>query len=111
MAIIKNTELLAFSQDTTVGTPALPFTAYSGAPTTTPPEYYTGTSSKGTHVFVINTGDSTATKTFNFANVAGLGSGSYIVHDMWSGQDLGTYSGNYSTSVAAHDTVAFYIHA
>jgi alpha-galactosidase len=109
LAIIKNTELLAFSQDDTIGVPARPFAPYEGAPSTSPPEYYTGRSSKGVHVFVINIGDSASTKTFEFAIVDGLGNGNYVVHDMWTGKDLGTFSGNYSTSVDAHDTIAFYI--
>lgn len=110
LAIIKNTELLAFSQDDIVGTPATPFTPYAGAPSTTPLEYYSGKSSKGIHVFIINSGDVAANKTFNFANVDGLsGTGSYVVHDMWNGTDLGTFSGNYTTSVDAHDTVAFFV--
>jgi len=111
LAIIKNTELLAFSQDNRIGVPAKAFTPYDGAPSTSPPEYYTGKSSKGVHVFAINIGDSAATKTFDFAKVSGLGSGRYVVHDMWTGKDLGTFSGNYSTSVDAHDTVAYYIKA
>ncbi|TFK44245.1 glycoside hydrolase superfamily [Crucibulum laeve] len=111
--IIKNKELLAFHQDATVGTPAIPFTPYSGAPTTSPQEYFSGTSSKGTHVFIINTSSSSATKQFIFSNVPGLGtSGSFKVHDMWSGSDLsGTYtaSSSFSASVAAHDTVAYLV--
>lgn len=113
IAIITNAELLAFHQDTTVGTPAAPFTAYSGAPSTSPPEYYSGKSSKGIHVFIINTSSSTATKQFTLSNVPGLGtSGTWKVHDMWAGSDLsGTYSASssFSVSVAAHDTVAYLI--
>jgi alpha-galactosidase len=110
LAIIKNAELLAFHQDSTFGGPAAPFTATANAPVTSPPEYYAGTSTKGTHVFIINTGNSTANKTFSFANVPGLKGGNYTVHDMWSGQDVpGTFSGQYSVSVAAHDTAAYLI--
>jgi alpha-galactosidase len=112
IAIVTNAELLAFHQDNTVGTPARPFTATSGAPTTSPPEFYSGSSSKGTHVLIINTGSSTATKTFNFSNVPGLtggGSGSYIVHDMWTGKDIGTFQGSFSTSLASHDNAALFI--
>jgi len=111
LAIIKNTELLAFHQDATIGTPATPFKATSSAPTTSPPEYYSGASSKGTHVFIINTSSSAATKTFTLSNVPGLGtSGTWKVHDMWTGTDLsGTYaaSASFSVSVAAHDTAAY----
>jgi len=113
VAIVTNKELLAFHQDANIGTPAKPFTAFSGAPTTSPPEFYSGLSSKGTHVFIINTGSSTATKKFTFSNVPGLGtSGSFKVHDMWTGKDLsGTFTAgsSFSTSVAAHDTVAYLI--
>ncbi|KDR86112.1 hypothetical protein GALMADRAFT_132705 [Galerina marginata CBS 339.88] len=113
LAIIKNAELLAFHQDSNVGTPAKPFTAFSGMPSTSPPEYYSGTSSKGVHVFIINTSGSTATKTFTFSSVPGLGtSGNFKVHDMWAGTDLsGTHaaSSTFSVSVAPHDTVAYFI--
>ncbi|KAF8919909.1 glycoside hydrolase superfamily [Mucidula mucida] len=113
VGIITNAELLAFHQDATVGTPASPFAAYSRAPTTSPPEYYSGNSSKGTHVFIINTSSSTATKTFTLSSVPGLGtSGSFKMHDMWTGNDLsGSYAAtaNFSVSVAAHDNVAYLI--
>jgi len=108
LTIIKNKELLAFSQDNTVPGPAQPFQT-----TTSPPEYYAGASSKGTHIFVINTGSSTATKSFKFSTVPGLGtSGNFKLHDMWKGTDLsGTYTANamFSVSVAAHDTVAYLV--
>ncbi|KAJ6593857.1 glycoside hydrolase superfamily [Mycena capillaripes] len=112
LAIIKNAELLAFHQDVTVGGPATPFTPFASAPTTSPPEYYVGKSSKGTHVFIINTSATAATKTFTFSN-AGLGSsGTFSVHDMWSGVDLpGTFaaSASFSATVQPHDTVAYFI--
>lgn len=113
IAFISNAELLAFHQDPTIGTPAVPFTAYASAPTTSPPEYYSGKSSKGTHVFIINTSSSTATKQFTLSSVPGLGtSGSWKVHDMWTGADLaGTYSASssFSVSIAGHDTAAYLI--
>ena len=109
LAIITNTELLAFHQDTAVGTPAHPFTPTSSAPSTSPPEFYSGTSAKGTHVFIINTGNTTSSKTFDFANVAGLGTGSFKVHDMWTGKDVGTFTTSYTTTVDTHDTAAFLV--
>jgi alpha-galactosidase len=68
LAILKNAELLAFSQDTTVGTPAKPYKTG----TTTPPEYYAGKSVKGTHVFVMNVGSTPASKVVTFAEVSRL---------------------------------------
>ncbi|KAF9499329.1 glycoside hydrolase [Pleurotus eryngii] len=111
LAIIKNKELLAFHQDDTIGTPAAPFTARSGAPVTSPPEFYSGKSSKGTHVFIINTSASEATKQFTFANVPGFRTGgTFKVHDMWTGQDLpGTHTSSFSINIAAHDTAAYLI--
>ncbi|KAK0461320.1 glycoside hydrolase [Desarmillaria tabescens] len=115
VALIKSVELIAFHQDITNGSSAYPFTAYTGAPTTSPPEYYSGTSSAGAHVFIINTSSSTATKTFTFSNVPELGqAGTWKMHDMWSGTDLsGTYStsSSFSVNVQAHDTVAYRITA
>jgi len=91
----------------------MPFTAFSGAPITSPPEYYAGTSSKGIHVFIINTCSSTAYKKFVLSNVPGLGaSGNFKIHDMWTSSDLsGTFSTNstITVSVQAHDTVAYLI--
>jgi len=110
LAIIKNTELLAFHQDSTHSGPATPFKATSTAPTTIPPEYYAGNSTKGTHVFIINTSSSAVTKKFLFANVPGLTSGTYKLHDMWAGQDIsGNFTGSYSVRVAAHDTAAYLV--
>ncbi|KAJ3784409.1 glycoside hydrolase [Lentinula aff. detonsa] len=113
ISIVTNTELLAFSQDATIGTPAAPFNATASMPTTSIPEYYSGKSSKGVHVFVINTSATSATKSFAFANVPGLtGSGPFVLHDMWAGTDLaGTYSlsSTFSVNVASHDTVAYRI--
>jgi len=112
LAIIKNAELLAFHQDSTFSGPAVPFTATANAPVTSPPEYYAGKSTKGTHVFIINTGSSAATKKFSFSNVPGLGSGKYTLQDMWTGLNVsGTHSGSYSVKVAVHDTAAFLIEA
>ncbi|KDQ57454.1 glycoside hydrolase family 27 protein [Jaapia argillacea MUCL 33604] len=109
ISIITNSELLAFHQDPNIGTPANPFTSSTSSGTTTPPEFYAGASSKGIHVFVINTAGSTATKTMKFVDVPGLNatsSQSFKVHDMWSSSDLGTFTTSYGVSVGAHDTVA-----
>ncbi|EMD37848.1 glycoside hydrolase family 27 protein [Gelatoporia subvermispora B] len=110
IAIITNTELLAFHQDDTIGTPAMPFTPAPSTPTASPPEFYAGPSSAGTHVFVINTSGSSAAMSFDFVNVPGLangGAGSFVVHDMWAGEDVGTFSESYSTTLSSHDTAAF----
>ncbi|KAJ8468688.1 hypothetical protein ONZ51_g9486 [Trametes cubensis] len=109
LSIIKNAELIAFHQDPNVGGPASPFTPTPSASSTSPPEFYAGQSSKGIHVFIVNTGSATASKTFNFANVPGLGTGSFLVHDMWAGTDVGKFTDSYTISVEAHDTAALFI--
>lgn len=114
LAILRNRELLAFNQDDVVGTPAKPFNPSSPMPPpTATPEYFAGASSRGVHVFIINTSSATAMKHFTFSNVPGLGhSGSFKVHDMWNSTDLpGTHAAasTFSVSVAAHDTAAFLI--
>ncbi|KAI0369678.1 glycoside hydrolase [Pilatotrama ljubarskyi] len=108
LAIVTNAELLAFHQDASIGAPAMPFASASSPSTTNPPEFYAGKSSRGVHVFVVNTGSATS-KAFNFADVPGLGTGSYNVHDMWTGANLGVFSGIYSALIDKHDTAAFLI--
>lgn len=102
LAIVKNAELLAFHQDATIGTPAKPFAGSASSL-----YQFAGKSSAGTHVFVINFTGSSATTTFSFASVPGLTAGAtYTVHDMWTGTDLGRFTGSWSGTVASHDTVA-----
>ncbi|CUA75933.1 hypothetical protein RSOLAG22IIIB_01936 [Rhizoctonia solani] len=102
LAIIKNVELLAFSQDVTIGAPAKPYKTG----TTTPPEYYAGQSAKGTHVFVMNVGSASASKVVTFSEVTGLSCTTCKVHDMWTGKDLGTFTTSYTLMVDVHDTAA-----
>ncbi|KAG9083310.1 hypothetical protein FS749_006136 [Ceratobasidium sp. UAMH 11750] len=102
LEIINNAELLAFSQDTTVGAPAKSYKTQD----THPPEFYAGKSSKGMHVFLMNTGDS-ASKVITFSEVPGLGCTSCKVHDMWTSKDLGTFNGSFTVTVDRHDTAAF----
>ncbi|KAL7276831.1 hypothetical protein RUND412_000172 [Rhizina undulata] len=105
LAIIKNAELLAFHQDATYGAAA---TQYN---TTSPPEYFSGYSVKGVHVFVLNSADSAVTKTVTFADVPGLGDGTWLVHDMWTGTDVGSFTGSYEVVLAAHDVLAILVTA
>ncbi|KIJ67790.1 glycoside hydrolase family 27 protein [Hydnomerulius pinastri MD-312] len=111
LAIISNSALLAFHQDDKYGAPAKPFEATSTAPTTSPPEYYAGQSSRGTHVFIFNTADTVQTKVFNFANVPGIGKAPYTMTDMWTLDTVLSSSSvsSFSVSVDAHDTKAYLI--
>jgi alpha-galactosidase len=112
IAILTNPELLAFSQDSEIGTPAMPFKASASMRATSPPEFYAGQSSKGTHVFIVNLDSDTAEKTFDFANVPDLGRGNFKVHDMWSGENVAgvfTSTSTFNVTLAPHDTAAYLI--
>jgi alpha-galactosidase len=106
--IITNAELLAFHQDGTFSKPAMPYISTTTA-ATKPPQFYSGKSIRGTHVFVVNTNDTSATFNINFADVPGLYSRKARVHDMWTSKDLGTFLGSYNITLAAHDTAAFLV--
>jgi alpha-galactosidase len=106
--IITNAELLAFHQDSIFGKPAMPYIS-STAATTIPPQFYSGKSIKGTHVFVVNTNDTSETFNINFADVPGLHSRNVRVHDMWTSTDLGTFSGSYNITLVAHDTATLLV--
>jgi alpha-galactosidase len=108
MKIITNAELLAFHQDSAFGKPAIPYIS-STTPATEPPQFYSGKSIRGTHVFVVNTNDTSATFHINFADVPGLHSRRVRVHDMWTSRNMGTYSRSYRVTLAAHDTAALLV--
>jgi len=91
-----------------VGKPAFPFKP-STAAITDPPQFYSGKSIKGIHVFVVNTDNTSTTFTINFADVPGLDAGKVRVRDMWTSTDLGISSDNYDISLAAHDTAALLV--
>jgi alpha-galactosidase len=91
-----------------VGKPALPF----GSPTiatVNPPQFYSGRSVKGIHVFIVNTNDNSTTFKIEFADVPGLKSTRVFLHDMWTSKDLGNFSGSYNITLTAHDTAAFLV--
>ncbi len=106
--IITNAELIAFHQDITVGKPALPFTS-SNSISTNPPQFYSGRSAKGIHVFIVNTNDDPTTFKLDIVDVPGLNSSNASVHNMWTSTDLGIFSTSFDISLAAHDTAALLV--
>ncbi|KAH9998466.1 glycoside hydrolase superfamily [Russula compacta] len=106
--ILTNVELLAFHQDNIIGKPAVPFVS-STTNATKPPQFYSGKSIKGIHVFVVNTNDTSLTFNVNFAEVPELNSRKVRVHDMWTSTDLGTFLASYDVTLAAHDTAALLV--
>jgi alpha-galactosidase len=74
---------------------------------THPAEYWTGTSLKGIHVFMLNTQDKEVTMRAEYSEIPGLKEDdAYLVHDMWTGKDLGVFRSEFSVQVTKHDTVA-----
>ena len=91
-----------------MGKPAFPFTS-SNSISTNPPQFYSGRSGKGIHVFIVNTNDEPTTFKLDFMDVPGLTSSSASVHHMWTFTDLGIFSISFDITLAAHDTAALLV--
>ncbi|KAL6155145.1 hypothetical protein ACJQWK_00623 [Exserohilum turcicum] len=111
LKIFLTKELIDFNQDSTVGAPAKPY-KWGVNPNFTwnqthPAEYWNGQSSKGVHVFVLNTLSTAQSKTVDFSEVPGLDAGAeYTIVDLWSGEEQGRFKGKYEKVVDSHDTLA-----
>ncbi|CAN9253493.1 unnamed protein product [Alternaria alternata] len=111
LEILSNSELISFNQDPVVGAAAKPYKWGVNADftwnQTHPAEYWSGLSSKGVHVFALNTLNTTQTKVINFAEVPELeANGEYTVFDSWTGEEQGNFKGRYEAAVERHDTMA-----
>lgn len=113
--ILLNKELLAYNQDPVYGASAMPYkwgrNPDGTSDLTYPAQFWTGASVEGIHVFMVNTDDKEATLSAVFAEVPGLkGAGcEFLVHDMWSGKDLGNFTGKVDVQLKVHDTAALRI--
>ncbi|EUC46195.1 glycoside hydrolase family 27 protein [Bipolaris oryzae ATCC 44560] len=111
LEILNNKELIDFNQDPLVGPAAKPY-KWGVNPDLTwnrthPAEYWSGLSSKGVHVFVMNTLNTKQTKIIDFSEVPELDPDvAYTIIDSWTGKKLGKFKGKYKTTVDAHDTIA-----
>lgn len=111
LQILSNKELIDFNQDLLEGEPAKPY-KWGVNPNLTwnqthPAEYWSGVSSKGVHVFVLNTLDVPQIKNVDFGEVPGLDpNDEYTVFDSWTGQAQGRFKGGYAAWVDTHDTMA-----
>uniref|UniRef100_A0A8H7N278 Alpha-galactosidase n=1 Tax=Bionectria ochroleuca TaxID=29856 RepID=A0A8H7N278_BIOOC len=112
LGILSNKELIDFSQDTHYSDSARPFGLEGPVPPTVddtahPPSHWVGISVKGIHVFLLNTGAEEAVLAVEFDKTPGLNKQRvYLVHDMWTGEDLGVFLDGFALSVKAHDTAA-----
>ncbi|RMZ68051.1 alpha-galactosidase [Pyrenophora seminiperda CCB06] len=111
LEILSTRELIDFNQDAVVGAAAKPY-KWGVNPDFTwnqthPAEYWSGRSSKGVHVFALNTLNTNQTKTVSFAEVPELDSKTeYTVIDSWTGKERGKFTGQYEQVVVRHDTLA-----
>jgi alpha-galactosidase len=113
LTIFKNEELIAFNQDEVYSDSAMPFgltgPVQPTTPSVIPPDHWVGTSVKGIHLFLLNTEDVTREIKVSFDEVPGLQSSEekvFLVHDMWTGKDLGEFDGQLAVNVTKHDTAA-----
>ncbi|CAH0043232.1 unnamed protein product [Clonostachys solani] len=112
LGILTNKELIDFNQDTHYSDSARPFGLEGPVPPTVddtahPPSHWVGISVKGIHVFLLNTDAEEAVLAVEFDKTPGLNKQRvYLVHDMWTGEDLGVFLDGFAMSVKAHDTAA-----
>jgi len=115
LEILSNKELIAFNQDPVYGASAMPFQLGFNKDGTSemlhPAEYWVGTSVKGFHLFMLNTQNRIVKMQTRISSIPPLSNheGEYLVHDMWTGKDLGRFSGEIALDVAKHDTAALRI--
>ncbi|KAK0671594.1 family 27 putative glycoside hydrolase [Cercophora samala] len=115
--ILSNRELIDFNQDSVYGASAMPYKWGNDRPANTsdrehPAAFWVGTSVKGIHVFLLNTQDTAVNMRAVFAEIPPLkavADQQLLVHDMWSGQDLGTFTECFELEVNTHDTAALRI--
>lgn len=112
--ILQNRYLLAFNQDPVYGKPAQPY-KWGINPDwtfnrTNPAEYWSGGSTNGTIVAMMNTLENTRTMTANFSEIPQLKSGaSYEVVNAWTGESMGCRSSSVDMEVEGHDTAVLMV--
>ncbi|KAI0127622.1 glycoside hydrolase superfamily [Xylariales sp. AK1849] len=112
LEILSNKELIAFNQDPVYGPGVIPYKWDGVGNDTHPTNYWTGNSVEGVHVFLLNTLDEETSMEAVFAELPGLENKKacdYLVHDMWTGEDLGIFNNSVSVTVKTHDTAALRI--
>ncbi|CRG87498.1 alpha-galactosidase [Talaromyces islandicus] len=118
LAILKNSDLIAFNQDPAYGKPATPYkNGYNNGTYNPnyPPEFWSGSTSYGWNlVLLFNSEDAAATRTAVWSEIPQLSGGrnsssSYKVKDIWSGKNLGCVKDQYSVDLGAHDVAVLKI--
>lgn len=114
LGILSNKELIEFNQDDKYSDSVRPFKLDGPVPQTTentthPPSHWVGTSQKGIHVFILNADNQTETLGFSFEETPGLKKykgKELLVHDMWTGEEVGTFKDKVELEVKRHDTAS-----
>ncbi|KAK5175821.1 uncharacterized protein LTR77_000961 [Saxophila tyrrhenica] len=113
VGVLQNRYLLSFNQDEVYGKPAAPY-KWGCNPDWTydakhPAEFWSGASSRGTMVAMVNTLNHTRTMTAEFSEVPELGAGSYHVVDVWTGKQMGCMKKRVEMTLEAHDTAVLLV--
>lgn len=117
LSVLKNKELIDYNQDPVVGPPAKLYKLGNGMDRgwkwneTMPGEFWSGDSSRGKHVFVLNVLETSQTKRVEFKEVPGLDVGQHVqyrVWDMWNHKYIpGKFNTGISFRLGRHDMAAF----
>lgn len=110
--LLQNRYLLAFNQDAVVGSPAAPYKWGINPDWTfdsvTPAMYWSGESSAGVMVAMMNPTGKTRSMSAVFEEVPQLQGGvGYQAVNAWTGEDLGCVVGNVDVDLASHDTAVY----
>ncbi len=112
--ILRNPYLLAFHQDIFHGAPAKPY-KWGINPdwtfnATNPAEFWSGQSSNGTLVLMLNTLLTSRKMTADFGEIPGLlETERYEVTDVWTGENLGCVSKGVTVELHSYDTSALLV--
>ncbi|KAK3617881.1 hypothetical protein LTR56_025013 [Elasticomyces elasticus] len=114
LEILLNKYLLAFNQDPVYGVPAEPYkwgvNADQTNDRTNPAEFWSGGSSNGTMVAMLNTQDTTRMMRADFSEIPGLDAGTqYKIVDAWTGKSAGCIIGGLDAQVEGHDTAVYLV--
>ncbi|KAK4903967.1 hypothetical protein LTR49_026492 [Elasticomyces elasticus] len=111
--VLQNKHLLAFNQDPIYGKPAQPYRwgvnpawTYNA---TNPAEFWSGASSQGTMIAMMNILNQTRTMTAEFGEIPELGDGSYQVVNVWNDKKLGCKKGSVKMTLEPHHTAVLLI--
>lgn len=107
--ILLNRHLLAFNQDPVYGKPAAPYKWGTNPDwtfnATNPAEFWSGASTAGTMVAMVNSQDVRRTMTVVFDEVPELdGNNPYRVINAWTGRNMGCKRGSVKMTLDPHDT-------